>query len=68
MSKERAETHVSHAPPNPPCAPPRAGNSCVWMTSDVRMLVGSDFFSGVKERPPDLAPLMCSAFSGCADA
>ena len=26
------------------------------MTSDVRMLVGSDFFSGVKERPPTLPP------------
>ena len=37
------------------------------MTSDVRMLVGSDFYLGVKERPPGLAPLMRSAFSGCAD-
>ena len=26
------------------------------MTSDVRMLVGSEFYLGVKERPPGLAP------------
>jgi hypothetical protein len=26
------------------------------MTSDVRMLVGSDFYLGVKERPPALPP------------
>ena len=32
------------------------------MTSDVRMLVGSDFYLGVKERPPGLAPLMRSFF------
>ena len=28
----------------------------MWMTSDVRMLVGSDFFQGSKSGPPTLPP------------